>query len=93
MLPAVTRWLDDHPAIVSAAAAPRPQNLDDVDVDTQGLWESPEAVGSGELYAWLAGESAVIKAMRRALVTGRGIDRKRVAFMGYWREGQSERNA
>ena len=91
LLPAVTRWLDEHPEIVAAAAAPRPQRLEDVDVDAEILWDSPEIAGSGELYAWLAGESAVIKTMRRALVTNRGIDRKRVAFMGYWREGQDER--
>lgn len=88
--PAVTRWLEEHPAIVAAAAAPRPQNLADLDDDADLLWDSPPAGGSGELYAWLAGESSVIKALRRELVGGRGIDRKRVAFMGYWRQGRSE---
>ena len=38
------------------------------------------------------GKSAVIKTLRRALVTTRGIDRSRVAFMGYWREGRAENN-
>lgn len=92
VVPAVTRWLDEHPEIVAAAASPRPQVVEDLDVDTQILWDSPEPA-PGEFYAWLAGESAVIKTMRRALVTARSIDRRRVAFMGYWRDGQSERSA
>jgi NADPH-dependent ferric siderophore reductase len=32
-----------------------------------------------------------VKGLRRQLVQGQGVDRKRVAFMGYWRLGQSER--
>jgi NADPH-dependent ferric siderophore reductase len=43
-----------------------------------------------DFYAWLAGESSVIKTLRRFLVSETGIDRKRVAFMGYWRLGKSE---
>ncbi|MES1170393.1 MAG: SIP domain-containing protein, partial [Leifsonia sp.] len=42
------------------------------------------------MYAWLAGESGVIKTLRRHLVTECGVDRKAVAFMGYWREGRPE---
>ncbi|GMA31240.1 siderophore-interacting protein [Litorihabitans aurantiacus] len=93
VLPAVTRWLDEHPELVQAATAPRVQQLDDVDVDSEILWDSPDPTVPGEFYAWLAGESAVIKTMRRALVSARGIDRRRVAFMGYWRQGQCERSA
>lgn len=39
------------------------------------------------LYAWIAGESRVVTALRRVLVTDLGIDRRQVAFMGYWRRG------
>jgi NADPH-dependent ferric siderophore reductase len=39
----------------------------------------------------MAGEAAMVKGLRRHLVQGCGVDRKRVAFMGYWRLGQSER--
>lgn len=42
------------------------------------------------LYAWFAGEAGVIKTLRRHLVTHRGVDRKSVAFMGYWRRGRAE---
>lgn len=41
------------------------------------------------LYAWIAGESWLVKALRRSLVTELGLDRTQVAFMGYWREGVS----
>ncbi|MEV6969382.1 siderophore-interacting protein [Hamadaea sp. NPDC051192] len=63
--------------------------LEDVDVDQQLLWEVPETVPDGR-YAWLAGEAAVIKTLRRALVTEYGLDRGSVAFMGYWRQGKAE---
>ncbi len=40
-----------------------------------------------DTYAWIAGESWMVKALRRSLVTEIGLDRAQVAFMGYWREG------
>ena len=40
-----------------------------------------------DTYAWIAGESWMVKALRRSLVTELGVDRSQVAFMGYWREG------
>jgi NADPH-dependent ferric siderophore reductase len=55
------------------------------------LWDSPDPAGQG-FYAWMAGEAAAVKALRRAIVTDRGVDRRQVAFMGYWRRGQAERN-
>lgn len=49
------------------------------------------ALGSDQrgLYAWIAGESWIVKTLRRCLVTELGIERGQVAFMGYWREGVS----
>lgn len=41
-------------------------------------------------YAWIAGESAVVKALRRHLVNERGLDRRAVTFTGYWRRGATE---
>ncbi|QTE29582.1 siderophore-interacting protein [Pengzhenrongella sicca] len=70
--------------------------LREIDVDTELLWEVPvDGVGRPlaaclDLYIWLAGEAAVIKALRRHLVTERGVDRSAVAFMGYWRRGRAE---
>ncbi|MGV9343963.1 siderophore-interacting protein [Streptomyces spiralis] len=41
-------------------------------------------------YVWLAGESGRVKAARRHFVGERGIDRRRIAFVGYWRQGMTE---
>ncbi|MFI6920741.1 siderophore-interacting protein [Nonomuraea spiralis] len=83
-----------EPAVVEAAARILPAGAagvepEEVDVDTEILWEVPED-GDSPCYAWLAGEAAVIKRLRRHLVSERGMDRKAVAFMGYWRQGRSE---
>ncbi|HHG5866157.1 TPA: siderophore-interacting protein, partial [Pseudomonas aeruginosa] len=60
------------------------QELEDIDVDEEILWElaSPE---SGSFYAWVAGESAAVMAIRRYLVQERGIDKRHLTLMGYWR--------
>ena len=44
----------------------------------------------GPGYAWIAGESAAVRALRRHLVGERGFDRSRVTFTGYWRRGACE---
>jgi len=41
-------------------------------------------------YVWIAGESGCVRALRRHFVRERGIDRRRVTFVGYWREGMTE---
>lgn len=88
---AVAEWIAANPDTVRAAAASVAQPLEDVDVDTELLWDSPDET-TGSFHAWLAGEAAMIKKLRRLLVTDAGIDRKRVAFMGYWRHGRAEQN-
>ncbi|MEU7751690.1 siderophore-interacting protein [Micromonospora sp. NPDC049171] len=70
----------------TAATAP----VADVDVDTEILWEVPDEVTVTPLYAWLAGEAGVIRNLRRHLVAERGLDRRAVAFMGYWRLGRAD---
>ncbi|WP_079865144.1 siderophore-interacting protein [Pseudomonas aeruginosa] len=64
-----------------------PQELEDIDIDEEILWElaSPE---SGSFYAWVAGESAAVMAIRRYLVQERGIDKRHLTLMGYWRLGK-----
>ena len=84
---AVVRAVQDLPG----GAAPAPHALDDVDVDTEILWEVPEGLPrttSGP-YAWLAGEAGTVKGLRRHLVQEAGLDRGSVAFMGYWRLGKA----
>jgi NADPH-dependent ferric siderophore reductase len=59
--------------------------------DDAPLWDVPEGRSlDGGCYAWLAGEASVITALRRFLVRDAGLDRRQVAFMGYWRRGRAE---
>ncbi|MER7272872.1 siderophore-interacting protein [Dactylosporangium sp. NPDC000244] len=44
----------------------------------------------GPGYAFVAGESGEVRALRRHLVQERGFDKRRVTFTGYWRRGASE---
>ncbi|NOV98315.1 NADPH-dependent ferric siderophore reductase [Isoptericola halotolerans] len=86
--------IDDEP--VALGAREPAGELEDVDIDNEILWEVP-VDASGKplaqdtvLYAWFAGEAGVIKTLRRYLVGTKGVDRKSVAFMGYWRRGRAE---
>ncbi len=58
------------------------------------LWDVPEqpAPGDAGCYAWLAGEAGCIAGLRRHLVLDRGLDRRAVSFMGYWKIGTVERD-
>lgn len=77
--------------LLGDASPAGPADLEDIDVDTDILWEVPEPVTDvSRFYAWLAGEAAVIKTLRRHLVAECGVDRRSVAFMGYWRLGRAE---
>lgn len=51
---------------------------------------SSAAFPPGAAYAWLAGESACVRALRRHLVADRALDRSRICFTGYWRQGITE---
>ncbi|MCT9622057.1 siderophore-interacting protein [Curtobacterium sp. C2H10] len=64
--------------------------LADIDVDEQVLWDIPAGDEPRPVYAWIAGEAGCVKELRRHLVRGVGLDRKQVAFMGYWRHGKAE---
>lgn len=56
------------------------------------LWETPaQRAGSDGTYVWIAGEAGVVTRLRRHLVRGHGMDRRQVAFMGYWRDGVAMR--
>ncbi|WP_166847266.1 siderophore-interacting protein [Isoptericola sp. BMS4] len=80
----------------TAAGVDLESELADVDVDSEILWEVPVDTAGRPLaqdtvlYAWFAGEAGVIKTLRRYLVREKGVDRKAVAFMGYWRRGRAE---
>lgn len=89
-------------ALHARLGPPRPQAVSDRPVagDPSSLtWETPTFSVAGEpvdappaadpddLHAWVAGESGWVTAVRRLLVRGHGMERSRVAFMGYWRRG------
>ncbi|WP_210508654.1 siderophore-interacting protein [Naasia sp. SYSU D00057] len=86
--PAVREWIAGHLAAAAQAAAR--EELADIDIDSSVLWETPVEPPTAALYAWMAGEAGVIKDLRRFLVRECGLDRRQVAFMGYWREGRAE---
>jgi NADPH-dependent ferric siderophore reductase len=85
--------------------APQPEVVTDMEVE---VWETPRYSSGGEdlraqlaaspgrdlagTYAWIAGESWLVKTLRRALVSELEVERARVAFMGYWREGVAMRS-
>jgi NADPH-dependent ferric siderophore reductase len=64
--------------------------------DEEPIWEVPEPdevpapATDGGVYAWLAGEAGAITTLRRHLVRELGVDRRSVAFMGYWKLGYAE---
>ncbi|GAB3569536.1 siderophore-interacting protein [Spelaeicoccus albus] len=73
--------------ITQAGFAPTP---DDGDDDESVLWDVGEWTHESPFVAWLAGEAATIKTLRRHLVRERNIDKRAVAFMGYWKYGRPE---
>lgn len=82
---------DDRQAVDTAADA----RISWLVRDEPGTPDAAEAVRAAELpggtpYVWIAGEASKVRALRRHLVRERGIDRKRVTFVGYWRRGLSE---
>lgn len=77
-----------HPGFLTRGHDTAP--LVDVDVDRELLWEAPQAVPGADFYAWIASEAAAVRTLRRLLVAEHGVDRSRVAFMGYWRLGRAE---
>ena len=94
---AVRAWTDRFLTEHHAAARLERAELAELDLDRDILWDVPaqpaavdDAGLSGHLYAWLAGEASVIKGLRRFLVSETGVDRRQVAFMGYWRDGRAE---
>lgn len=44
---------------------------------------------SGRFYTWVAGESRLATSVRRHLVEDRGVPKRDISFIGYWRLGRS----
>lgn len=102
-LPAGTRarvWLEvQHAGDIQDLATDADAEVTWLVRENQGAEGSPMALGalrdaqlpSAERpYVWIAGEAGQVKALRRHFVGERGFDRRRVTFVGYWRQGLSE---
>jgi len=104
-LPAIASIIEQLPvgACVRAfIAVPTPQDIRELatsGTDVQITWltgTAPvEAVRAAQLpegvpYAWVAGEAAMVRAVRRHLLTDRGFEPRAHYFGGYWRAGMSE---
>ncbi len=84
---AVRAWVSEMvPAPVGPPGAEAPPVLESANGNP---WDVPVSDDHRDLYAWIAGESSCITALRRFLVRETGLDRRDVAFMGYWRRGRA----
>ena len=93
-------WLEvQHPGDIQDLATDAEAEVTWLVREGQGVEGSPMALGalrgaqlpSAERpYVWIAGEAGQVKALRRHFVGERGFDRRRVTFVGYWRQGLSE---
>jgi NADPH-dependent ferric siderophore reductase len=72
---------------LTVGSVPAVETITEADPD-ELVWEVPEGTAAPGVYAWLAGEAGVVSGLRRRLVRDLGVDRRSVAFMGYWRRGR-----
>lgn len=103
---ALQRAVRRHVALPPLDASPAPSASEPASSMDVEIWETPTFSAYGEsleeatvphtdhqgMYAWVAGESSIVKAVRRALVGELGLDRRQLAFMGYWRQGVAMRS-
>ncbi len=71
-----------------ASSGPGHKPAKEVDIDRTILWDRATPTDRA-FYAWVAGESAAVMAIRRYLLNERGLDRRALTLMGYWRLGRS----
>ena len=101
-LPAISRRLEELPGnarviVIGQAEDPADQRVFSGAVSPDVRWvgndsDMLEAVRSlplpqGEGFAWCAGESAAMVALRRILVTDKGHDPKAIRAAAYWKRG------
>lgn len=84
----VRTWLTRHTTVLEGSLS-GPREVEDVDVDTELLWDSPPDPAGGDFYAWVAGEAGMVRDLRRLLRGEVGLDRGSAAFLGYWRAGRA----
>ncbi len=74
--------------LANAPRLDKAQSVAEVDIETQILWDLAKPQGN-QFYAWVAGESAAVMAIRRHWVSELGLDKRALTFMGYWRLGRA----
>jgi NADPH-dependent ferric siderophore reductase len=99
-LPAIASIIESAPAgtllraVVSVDDHAERQTLPGADVRWIIGSDLVEALRSTRLedgvHTWIAGEAAMVRAVRRHLIAERGLDRSAVIFHGYWRRHLSE---
>jgi len=107
-LPAIGATLEQLPADVHAVAVIEVEDAAEEQALTSpagltvhwvhrpaSLLEAVRAVGlpEGDVFAWVAGEASAVRAVRRHLVGERGLDKRVVAFTGYWRRDLTQDDA
>ncbi|NMY37085.1 MULTISPECIES: siderophore-interacting protein [unclassified Pseudomonas] len=80
------RELASLPPMRAALHIPTP--VEALDLNTQRPWERASAK-QGDFYAWIAGESAAVMAIRQFLINEQGLARQQLTLMGYWKQGRS----
>lgn len=73
---------DGEPAEAPAA--------DDARAGLRALSAADRSEVLADLYTWVAADAYTVKGVRRGLVKDRGFDRRRCAFMGYWKPHAAE---
>ena len=104
-LPAIASILEQLPADACARVfvqVPSPEDIRELatpGADVHITWltgaDPVAALRAAELpagrpYAWVAGEAAMVRALRRHLVADRGLEARAHYFGGYWRAGVAE---
>ncbi|MDN7131146.1 siderophore-interacting protein [Halomonas sp. MC140] len=87
--------IDLHQEIVALGGMPCTATATDSRVDERSededepLWEPAVVDNSAPLYVWIAAETKVAMRLRRYLINERGLPKKYVTSMGYWRLGKA----
>jgi NADPH-dependent ferric siderophore reductase len=99
-LPALAGILEELPATVHATvfvAVPDVADVRPLSGATEVTWVTDgsllDALKAATLpfdpdYAWVAGESSMIKEVRRHLVNAVGMPKSAISFQGYWKRGE-----
>lgn len=86
-LTAAVKGLDLSAVLPSSLTSEADEAVSRLDIDAEILWDT-EVDETSEFYAWIACETRAARDIRLHLTRERGLSRRSVACMGYWREGR-----